>query len=72
MNDDKRPVILVDPHPRHADDLFCPQTRARLEQLGCVVWHDGVGRAAPDEIVESHLKNGRVVERLRLPPDIGR
>ena len=25
-----------------------------------------------DEIVESHLKNGRVVERLRLAPDVGR
>jgi (2Fe-2S) ferredoxin len=25
-----------------------------------------------DEIVESHLKNGRVVERLLTPPHLGR
>ena len=25
-----------------------------------------------DEIVESHLKNGRIVERLLTPPHLGR
>jgi len=25
-----------------------------------------------DEIVESHLKNGKVVKRLLTPPDVGR
>ena len=25
-----------------------------------------------DDIVQSHLKNGQVVERLLLPPDVGR
>jgi (2Fe-2S) ferredoxin len=25
-----------------------------------------------DEIVESHLKNGQVVERLLIPADVGR
>ncbi len=36
------------------------------------VWYTFVDAADVDEIVESHLKNGRVVERLRLPPDVGR
>ena len=36
------------------------------------VWYSFVDAADVDEIVESHLKNGRVVERLRLPPDVGR
>ena len=36
------------------------------------VWYTFVDKADIDEIVESHLKNGRVVERLLLPPDVGR
>lgn len=36
------------------------------------VWYTFVDDADIDEIVESHLKNGRVVERLLLPPDVGR
>ena len=36
------------------------------------VWYTYVDRDDIDEIVESHLKEGRVVERLRLPPEIGR
>ena len=36
------------------------------------VWYTFVDAADVDEIVESHLKNGQVVERLRLPPDVGR
>lgn len=35
-------------------------------------WYTFVDREDIDEIVESHLKNGRPVERLMLPPDIGR
>jgi (2Fe-2S) ferredoxin len=31
-----------------------------------------VDQADIDEIVDSHLKNGRIVERLVLPPDVGR
>ena len=38
----------------------------------CVVYPDGVwyryrNQADVDEIIEQHLRNGRVVERLRLP-----
>ncbi|WP_219215555.1 (2Fe-2S) ferredoxin domain-containing protein [Variovorax boronicumulans] len=36
------------------------------------VWYTFVDQADIDEIVESHLKNGQVVERLVLPPDVGR
>ena len=36
------------------------------------VWYSYVDKADIDEIVESHLKNGQVVERLRLSPDVGR
>ena len=36
------------------------------------VWYTYVDRDDIDEIVDSHLKEGRVVERLLLPPGIGR
>ncbi len=36
------------------------------------VWYSYVDASDIDEIVESHLKNGQVVERLLLPPDVGR
>ena len=36
------------------------------------VWYTYVYYSDIDEIVYSHLKNGRVVERLLLPPDVGR
>ena len=35
------------------------------------VWYTYVDKADIDEIIESHLKNGQVVERLLLPPDVG-
>jgi (2Fe-2S) ferredoxin len=36
------------------------------------VWYTYVDLSDIDEIVESHLKQGKVVERLVLPPDVGR
>ncbi len=36
------------------------------------VWYTFVDASDIDEIVESHLRDGRVVERLVLPPDVGR
>jgi (2Fe-2S) ferredoxin len=36
------------------------------------VWYTFVDHQDIDEIVESHLKNGKVVERLRLADDVGR
>jgi (2Fe-2S) ferredoxin len=35
-------------------------------------WYTYVDRHDIDEIVERHLKHGEVVERLLLPPDVGR
>lgn len=35
-------------------------------------WYTFVDRSDIDEIVESHLKNGQVVERLVLGEDVGR
>ncbi len=36
------------------------------------VWYTYVDADDIDEIVDSHLKHGRIVERLLLPPDVGR
>lgn len=36
------------------------------------VWYTYVDAADIDEIVDSHLKDGRIVERLLLPPGVGR
>ncbi|HSI82787.1 MAG: hydroxyacid dehydrogenase [Candidatus Methylacidiphilales bacterium] len=36
-----QPLVLFDPHPRPINLLFDPATRARLEELGSVLWHDG-------------------------------
>jgi (2Fe-2S) ferredoxin len=36
------------------------------------VWYSFVDNHDIDDIVESHLKNGQVVERLRLPDSVGR
>ena len=36
------------------------------------VWYTYVDQQDIDEIVDSHLKNGRIVERLLLPADVGR
>ena len=61
--------------------------RVRVNKSGCLdrcaggpvavvypdaVWYTYVDRDDIDEIVESHLKHGRVVERLLLAPDVGR
>ena len=36
------------------------------------VWYTFVDEEDIDEIVDSHLRDGEVVERLLLPPDVGR
>jgi (2Fe-2S) ferredoxin len=35
------------------------------------VWYTYIDNEDIDEIVESHLKNGKVVDRLLLAPDVG-
>jgi (2Fe-2S) ferredoxin len=61
--------------------------KVRVNQAGCMnrcaggpvavvypeaVWYTYVDAHDIDEIVESHLKNGRVVERLLTPAHLGR
>jgi (2Fe-2S) ferredoxin len=61
--------------------------RVRINKAGCLdrceegpvlvvypdaVWYTYVDTEDIDEIVESHLKHGKVVERLLLAPDVGR
>ena len=53
MTINQRPVILLDPHPRRVDLIFDPATKARLDSLGNVLWHDGPP-AAPGHI-DRHL-----------------
>ena len=36
------------------------------------VWYTYLDASDIDEIVDSHLKNGQVVERLLVPPELGR
>ena len=36
------------------------------------VWYSYVDASDIDEIVESHLQNGKIVERLLTPPELGR
>lgn len=36
------------------------------------VWYTFVDNDDIDEIVDSHLKNGKIVERLRIPASVGR
>ncbi|MEG0227067.1 MAG: (2Fe-2S) ferredoxin domain-containing protein, partial [Comamonas sp.] len=35
-------------------------------------WYTFIDDSDIDEIVESHLKNGQIVERLLTPPELGR
>lgn len=53
MPDPTAPLILLDPYPRALDLIFSPNTRARLEALGRVIWHEGT--PASDEHLERYL-----------------
>ena len=35
-------------------------------------WYSCIDEYDIEEMVESHLKNGRIVERLRIPEHLGR
>jgi phosphoglycerate dehydrogenase-like enzyme len=48
-------TILFDPYPRPLDLIFSAEDRARLEQLGNVVYFEG--ERAPDDFIEEHLPN---------------
>jgi len=53
VNPPTRPIIVVDPHPRPVELIFDSPTRARLEALGEVIWHDG--SPASPEFLDRHL-----------------
>jgi (2Fe-2S) ferredoxin len=36
------------------------------------VWYSYVDTSDIDDIIESHLKNGQIVQRLVVPPELGR
>lgn len=71
-----RPVILLDPYPRSVDLIFDPETKARLDALGEVIWHDGPP-AAPEHI-DRHLPQTAILigqsalprERLDRAPQL--
>jgi phosphoglycerate dehydrogenase-like enzyme len=70
------PLILLDPHPRRADSIFDAPTKARLEGLGRVVWHDG--SPAPAAHIEKYLPEAVAIigqtdlgrERLDRAPNL--
>jgi phosphoglycerate dehydrogenase-like enzyme len=53
LNSTSRPLILLDPYPRPIDLIFDAATKARLEQLGNVIWHDG--SPADDSHIDRYL-----------------
>ncbi len=72
---------------RVKDEGLAGPGKVRVNKAGCLdrcaggpvavvypeaVWYTYVDRNDLDEIVDSHLKHGRIVERLRLAPEIGR
>jgi len=61
-------VFLVDPYPRTLDQIFSPETRARLEALAPVTWHDGPPAEAA--LVEPLLPDLiAVIGQTALPAD---
>src|SRR4051812_45728568 len=53
MTSASKPLILLDPHPRPVDLIFDAETKARLEALATVVWHEG--SPATDAHIEKYL-----------------
>lgn len=72
-----KPVILLDPYPRMLDLIFDAETRARLEKIGEVIWHEG-NEPASDAFVDEHLPRATVLigqaalarERLDRAPSL--
>jgi phosphoglycerate dehydrogenase-like enzyme len=68
MNDASRPLILLDPHPRPVDLIFDADTKARLEALGEVVWHEG--SPATDAHIDRYLPNAvALIGQSALPKE---
>jgi phosphoglycerate dehydrogenase-like enzyme len=59
-------LILLDPHPRTLELIFSAEDRARLEQLGRVVWHEG--SPASDAHIEKYLpRTVAIIGQTALP-----
>ena len=68
MKSDTRPLILLDPHPRPIDLIFDAPTKARLEQLGDVIWHDGA--PADDSHIDRYLPDAvALIGQSALPKE---
>jgi len=68
MTSASRPLILFDPHPRPIDLLFDAATKARLEALGEVIWHEGA--PANDEYIERYLPSvTAIIGQTALPKE---
>ena len=63
-----RGVILVDPYPRTLDQIFSPETRARLDALDSVTWHDGPP-AGPDVVEPLLPELVAIVGQTALPAE---
>ena len=72
----EQPLILFDPHPRPIDLLFSEASKARLNTLGQVIWHEGT--PAPDEYIDKYLPQTTILigqsalpkERLDRAPNL--
>lgn len=65
---DNDQVILLDPFPRPVDLIFSAADKARLENLGHVVWHDG--SPASDDLIEEQLPNVvAIIGQTALPKE---
>ena len=71
-----RQLILLDPYPRPIDLIFDAPTKARLEALGEVIWHEG--SPAADDYIECYLPHAAAIigqsalprERLDRAPNL--
>jgi D-isomer specific 2-hydroxyacid dehydrogenase, NAD binding domain len=60
VNPHPRGVILLDPFPRPIDLIFDAPTKASLESLGDIIWHDGP--AALDEHIGEPISRAGIVD----------
>lgn len=59
MSPSDRPLILFDPFPRSIAQIFDDETKAKLESLGEVIWHDG--SPATDAQIDKYLPEATVL-----------
>lgn len=68
VNPSHKPLVVTDPHPRSIDLIFDTETKARLERLATVAWHDGP--PAPRDWVDEHLSKAvALIGQCDLPKE---